>query len=314
MRALVTGAAGFIGSHLVDQLLAAGHEVVGVDCFTENYDQGAKRANLEDARTSALFVIEERDLAVDALEPLLDGIDVIFHVAAQPGVRASWGTGFEPYVRRNVIATQRLLEASHERGVARLVNSSSSSVYGNAERCPTSELDLPAPVSPYGVTKLAAEHLATLYATNFGVHTVSLRYFTVYGPRQRPDMAMHRMIEAALGGAPFPLNGDGSQVRDFTFVHDAVRANLAAATSDVRPGSVFNIGGGSMTPLGDVLSTVEELTGHRVPLDCHPAAAGDPARTGADTTRAAAELGWHPEVPIGEGLARQVAWHRARAR
>ena len=312
MRALVTGAAGFIGSHLTDSLLDSGEEVIGVDSLTDYYDPKVKRRNLESALSTARFELRTDDLAADPLEPLMEGVDCVFHLAAQPGVRASWGPTFAEYVARNVLATQRLLEAAKHAGIARFVNSSSSSVYGSAPLYPTDEATLPSPVSPYGVTKLAAEHLVTLYGTNYELPTVSLRYFTVYGPRQRPDMAMHRMVEAVLTHGSFPLYGDGQQVRDFTYVDDAVRANLLAAGADVEPGLVCNVGGGAMTVLGDVMRIVEELTGEVLELDRRPRPPGDPNKTGADTTKAHRELGWSPTVTIREGLDRQVAWQRAK--
>jgi nucleoside-diphosphate-sugar epimerase len=303
MRALVTGAAGFIGSHLVEALVADGHDVHAIDAFTPYYDPALKRCQAD-----ALPVpVETVDLCAGDLGPLVD-VDVVFHLAGQPGVRLSFGTGFDEYLRWNVASTQRLLEACVHGGQPRVVYSSSSSVYGAAERFPVSEDDLPRPVSPYGVTKLAAEHLCRLYSANFGLPTVSLRYFTVYGPRQRPDMAMHRLIRCALTGEAFPLNGDGSQVRDFTYVSDAIRSNLLAATAEVPSGSVYNIGGGSAISMAQVIEIVEELTGRTIVLDRRPAAPGDPARTGADVSRASGELGWSPQVPIRTGLAREHEW------
>ena len=311
---LVTGAAGFIGSHLVDRLLAMGRSVIGVDLFTDYYDTSIKRSNLDAARHEARFELVEIDLARDDVDELVEGVDVIFHLAGQPGVRASWGAGFDEYLNRNILATQRLLEACKGKTLERFVFSSSSSVYGAAPRFPTCEADLPAPMSPYGVTKLAAEHLCGLYAQAFGVPTIALRYFTVYGPRQRPDMAMHRLVESALQGTRFPLHGDGSQVRDFTYVDDAVAANVVAAEVRSEPGTVLNIGGGAMTALRDVIATIERLTERSIALDHLPIAPGDPARTGADTTRAREILGWAPAVAIDEGLARQVEWQKASRR
>src|SRR5437588_1336496 len=213
MRAVVTGVAGFIGSHLAEALVGRGHRVTGVDCFTPFYDPARKRENLATLVDDAGFDLVEGDICALDLAPVLDGADVVFHQAAQPGVRLSWSTSFAVYEQCNVLATQRLLEAARLAGVGRIVYASSSSVYGNAARYPTSEDALPRPHSPYGVTKLAAEHLCALYGANWGLHTVSLRYFSVYGPRQRPDMALHRLVEAALGGDPFPLYGAGGQVR-----------------------------------------------------------------------------------------------------
>lgn len=313
MQALVTGAAGFIGSTLVDHLLAEGHAVRGVDCFVPFYPEADKRANVAGALASPAFELVEADLRGADLAALLDGVDVVFHLAAQAGVRTSWAEGFEDYVSLNVLATQRLLEACRGRALDRLVYASSSSVYGQAARYPTDEGDLPAPHSPYGVTKLAGEHLCSLYGANHGVPTVSLRYFTVYGPRQRPDMALHRLVEHGLAGTAFPLYGDGRQQREFTFVDDVVRATALAATADVPAGAVVNVAGGSETLLSELIDLVGETLGRPVALDRRPAAAGDVARTGGATERARTLLGWSPRVPLREGVEAQVAWHRARA-
>jgi UDP-glucuronate 4-epimerase len=312
VRALVTGVAGFIGSHLAERLAAEGHSVVGVDCLTNYYDREQKRANLLGLNGLSDCVVVDADLRTADLEPLLDGIEFVFHQAGQPGVRASWASGFASYVEHNVLATQRLLEGVRERPVTRFVFASSSSVYGNAPAYPTTEDDLPRPQSPYGVTKLAAEHLCGVYARTWGVPSVSLRYFTVYGPRQRPDMAMHRLIEAGLSGERFPMYGDGHQVRDFTFVDDVVAANLRAAASEVPAGSVINVAGGSSTTLLDVVGTVGELVGRSVELERRPTQPGDVERTGGSTNRARDLLGWEPHVPLRDGLAKQVAWHRER--
>jgi nucleoside-diphosphate-sugar epimerase len=312
MRALVTGAAGFIGSTLTQRLAEVGHDVVALDSITPYYDERQKRSNLDEvARTPRCRVIIE-DLRTADLAPMLDGIDVVFHQAGQPGVRASWDAGFAGYVEQNILVTQRLLEAAKRTALRRFVFASSSSVYGDADRYPTVEEDLPAPRSPYGVTKLAAEHLAGVYARNFGVPTVSLRYFTVYGPRQRPDMAMHRLFEAALDGRPFPMFGDGTQIRDFTFVDDVVAANVAAATNDVEPGTVLNVCGGGSTSLLEVVAIVGDVIGREVILDRRPVEAGDVVRTGGSGARAFEALGWAPTVTVRDGLARQGAWHRDR--
>lgn len=320
MKALVTGAAGFVGSHLAEQLLAAGHTVRGVDCFTPYYDPAAKRSNLEALLAHAGFELIEVDLRIAPIEPLLSTTDAVFHQSGQPGVRPSWSDGFEQYVEHNVVVTQRLLEAARRQPVDRLVFASSSSVYGNAVAYPSRETDLPRPHSPYGVTKLAAEHLCGLYSANWGLATVALRYFTVYGPRQRPDMATHRLIEAAMGPKEpgrgqertFPLYGDGAQVRDFTYVGDVVAANLAAAGADVAPGTVINVAGGSSCTLANLVDLVGDVVGREVPLDRRPPEPGDVGRTGGAIDRAAELLGWEPRVDLRTGVARQVEWHAGR--
>jgi len=312
VRALVTGVAGFIGSTLTDTLLARGDHVVGVDCFTPYYDRAAKDANLAAARQSDRFELIEIDLRSDDVESLVDGVDVVFHQAAQPGVRLSWSEGFADYVGHNVLATQRVLEAVKATTSAKVVYASSSSVYGNAPSYPTTEDDLPRPHSPYGVTKLAAEHLCNLYAANWNVHTVSLRYFTVYGPRQRPDMAFHRLLEAVLSGRSFPLYGDGSAVRDFTFVGDAVAANLAAADRDTEPGTVVNVAGGSSIAMRDLLELAGDVVGAPVEVESLPNQPGDVARTGGTIDRAQRLLGWEPITDLRAGLTAQADWHRAR--
>ena len=308
MRALVTGAAGFVGSHLGKRLGEAGFHVVGVDSVTDYYDTAIKRANIEGAIESGLEFVEA-DLNTADLASLLDGVDVVFHLAGQPGVRSSWGFEFSTYTRENIEATQRLLEACRGRpDLKRLVYASSSSVYGNAERYPTRETDRPQPVSPYGVTKLAAEHLCTLYAANFGLPTVSLRFFTVYGPGQRPDMAFTRFTKAAVRGEEITVYGTGEQVRDFTYVGDVVEANLLAATTDVAPGTVLNVAGGSHTTVNEVLAIIEGLTGAKVPVERIEAVVGDVLRTGGDTTAITTVLGWKPIVSLEEGIARQLEW------
>jgi nucleoside-diphosphate-sugar epimerase len=313
VRALVTGAAGFVGSHLADALVARGDDVVAVDCFTPYYDEATKRANLRELLVSPRASFVETDLRTADLDALLDGVDVVFHEAAQAGVRLSWSDGFADYVGHNVLATQRLLEAVQHAGRAcRLVYASSSSVYGNQSRYPVTEDDLPRPYSPYGVTKLAGEHLCALYAENWGVHTVALRYFTVFGPRQRPDMSIHRLCEAALRGGSFPRYGDGHQQREFTYVADIVAANLAAATADVAPGTSMNLAGGGEITLNELIQLVEELAGKPVAIDEHDSFAGDARRNGGATERAHALLGWAPAVSLREGIAAQLAWHASR--
>lgn len=311
MRALVTGAAGFIGSHLSEALSQAGHQVRGVDAFTDYYDVAIKRRNALEAGRSNGVEILEADLLTCDLEALLDGVDVVYHQAGQPGVRLSWAEGFERYNAANVLATQRLLEAVRVSGVRRLVYASSSSVYGNAAVYPTPESALPAPHSPYGVTKLAGEHLCNLYAANWGVSTVALRYFTVFGPRQRPDMAMHRFIDAAMNGGTLCLYGDGEQVRDFTFVADVVAANLAAGEADVAPGTVVNVAGGGSVSVNGLLALLEELVEGKLDVQRLPDQPGDVRATGGTIARAAEQLHWHPQVDVATGLARQLEWQRA---
>jgi nucleoside-diphosphate-sugar epimerase len=313
VTALVTGAAGFIGSTLVDDLLADGQQVRGVDCFSPYYDLGIKRENIAGAVGDRdHFELVQADLLTAYLEALLDGVDVVYHHAAQPGVRLSWSEHFDVYARCNVLATQRLLEASVRAGVERFVYASSSSIYGNADHYPTDETVSPRPHSPYGVTKLAAEHLCNAYAANHGLRTISLRYFTVYGPRQRPDMAIHKLIEGALDDEPFPLYGDGSHSRDFTFVGDVVAANRAAAVADVAPGTVINVCGGAGTTMAELIDAVGEAVGRPVRVDRQAEQPGDVRRTGGDGTRALDLLGWKPAHSVADGVAAQVAWHRAR--
>ena len=312
MHALVTGAAGFVGSHLVDALVARGDTVVGVDCFTPYYDIAQKRANAA-AIAGPAFELVDADLRVAAIEPLLDGVDVVFHQAAQPGVRLSWSSGFREYVEQNVIVTQRLLDALPVAGSRRFVYASSSSIYGEQRRYPTNEDDVPAPFSPYGVTKLAAEQLCSVYAANFGIRTVSLRYFTVFGPRQRPDMSIHRLCEAALTGGVFPRYGDGSQIREFTFVSDIVAGNLAAATADVAPGAIVNLAGGGEITVADLIVLVGEIAGTEIKVDALPLEPGDSKRNGGAVERARELLGWEPNVSLRDGVGAQLDWHRARS-
>ena len=307
MVALVTGAAGFIGSHLAEALVRRGDSVRAIDSFTPYYDPAIKRRHAA-ALAEHGITIDDFDLRSGELATLLDGIDAVFHCAAQPGVRASWDSGFSTYVEQNVLVTQRLLEACRQTEIRRFVYSSSSSIYGNASTYPTREDQTPAPVSPYGVTKLAGEHLCNVYASNFGVPTLSLRYFTVYGPRQRPDMAMWRLIDATQTGKPFPMFGDGSQIRDFTFVGDVVRANLAAADALVSAGAVVNVAGAGSTTLREVIDIVARCTGSKVPVDALPAQPGDVERTGGSVDLARDMLSWEPLVDVTEGIARQVAW------
>ena len=303
-RYVVTGCAGFIGSHLSEALIADGHEVVGVDAFTDYYERTAKLANLEGLRLEPGFSLVEADLADARLEPLVDDADGIFHLAAQPGVRGSWGTSFSIYVHDNIVATQRVFEAAVAAGL-RVVFASSSSVYGDAETFPTSESAVPRPISPYGVTKLSCEHLARAYERSFGLDWRGMRYFTVYGPRQRPDMAFTRILTALVEGSEFELNGTGEQSRDFTYVADAVSATVAAMGGGPE-GAVYNVGGGSETSIRAVIELCEELAGSDLRVARQPGAAGDVRRTAADTEQIRRCLGWTPAVPLAEGLASQL--------
>ena len=306
---VVTGVAGFIGSHLAEALIERGHEVVGIDCFTPAYPPAAKRRNLAQLVGHPAFRLVEGDLVTLALDAWLEGAEVVFHQAAQPGVRASWGRDFSVYVHHNILATQCLLEACARTRVPRLVAASSSSVYGDAPAYPTTEESITRPVSPYGVTKLASEHLCLAYARP-GVSELSvatLRYFTVYGPRQRPDMAFRRFLEAAYADRPIVVYGDGMQTRDFTHVRDAVRANLLAMSAPVAAEAI-NVGGGRRVTLNETLELIQRSSGRRLRIERVPAQAGDARHTGADGTRAEALLGYRPEVSLEEGLTDQAAW------
>jgi nucleoside-diphosphate-sugar epimerase len=312
VKAVVTGAAGFIGSHVTESLLADGHEVLGIDAFTDYYARAAKEKNLEGPRGHRSFRLVEGRLQDLDLRPLLDGASQVFHLAAQAGVRASWGRDFAHYTDHNVLATQRLLEAARAAGNVRLVYASSSSVYGDAPGLPLREDARCEPVSPYGVTKLAAEHLCVLYARSYGVPTASLRYFTVYGPRQRPDMAFHKFLKAARDGQPIHVFGDGTQTRDFTFVSDIVAATRAAANSG-RPGAVYNVGGGERVVLNDVLKLIEDVTARRLTVIRDDVQKGDMRDTFADTTAAHRDLGFRSTVSLAEGLGREWQWIQGQA-
>jgi UDP-glucose 4-epimerase len=307
VKAVVTGCAGFIGSHLSASLLDRGADVTGVDCFTDYYPRAVKESNLAPLRERGRFRFVEDRLERMDLAPVVDGATHVFHLAAQAGVRKSWGRDFRTYTVDNVDATQALLEAVKGRPIARLVYASSSSVYGDAAAIPMREDERPQPVSPYGVTKLAAEQLCCLYHANFGVPAVSLRYFTVYGPRQRPDMAFHRFLRAALKGDPITLYGDGTQTRDFTFVADAVAATVAAGDRGT-PGGVYNIGGGSRVSMTEVLALLERVVGRPLEVRREPPQKGDMRDTYADTSRARADLRFAPSTTLEEGLRAEKDW------
>ena len=303
MKALVTGCAGFIGSHLVDKLLEQGYEVTGIDCFTDYYPREIKETNISTALKNNNFkLIEEDILNIDKYPK----VDYVFHEAAQAGVRASWGKSFEIYTRNNVVATQKMLEFYKDSDITKFVYASSSSVYGDAE-LPMKEDSLLKPVSPYGVTKLAGENLCYLYWKNYGVPTVSLRYFTVYGPRQRPDMGIHKFARAIHKGDEITIYGDGTQSRDFTFVDDAVAANILAAEND-SVGEVFNIGGGSRISVNRLIKMMEDITEKKAKIKYIEKQKGDVRETLADVNKARAMLNWSSKVDISKGLKCSIEW------
>jgi UDP-glucuronate 4-epimerase len=313
-RALVTGCAGFIGSHLTDALLGDGHSVLGIDCFNDNYAPADKHANLERAREFDAFELLDADLVEADADALLEQVDVIYHLAGEPGVRSSWGSRFDRYTHHNVAATQRLLEAAKARPEKRFVYASSSSVYGDALALPTAEDAAPRPLSPYGVTKLAAEHLCVLYGEEHDVSTVCLRFFSVYGPRQRPDMAFRRFCEAIVRRAPIEVYGDGGQTRDFTFVGDIVAAVRAAGGLPlIRPGRVYNVGGGDSVTLNRCLETLAGIVGRPLDVRRRERRSGDVRDTGADTRRARTELGFDPVTTLEAGLRAEFEWVCARS-
>jgi len=303
MKAFVTGCAGFIGSHLVDRLLNEGYEVIGIDCFTDYYPRETKEKNVENALKNRNFTLIEEDIL--SLEEFPE-VDYVFHEAAQAGVRKSWGKDFEIYTRNNVLATQKLLEFYKDKRINKFVFASSSSVYGDAE-LPMKEDSLLKPVSPYGVTKLAGEKLCYLYYKNYGVPIVSLRYFTVYGPRQRPDMAIHKFVKAILNDEEIIIFGDGEQTRDFTYVDDIIEATILAAKSDIE-GEVFNIGGGSRISVNELIRTIEEVIGKNTRIKYIENQRGDVRDTLADITKANKVLGYFPKVDLRKGLSEYVRW------
>ena len=308
---LLTGVAGFIGSHLGESLVASGCAVRGVDAFTDTYAPARKRANLAALAGSPSFELVTADLARDDLPGLLHDVDAVVHLAGEPGVTASWGAAFGTYVERNVVATQRLLEAATTAGVRRFVYASSSSVYGPEAR-PQTESAVPRPLSPYGASKLAGEVLVGAYAQQRGLPTVALRYFSVYGPRQRPDMAAHRFIEALLDGRPIPIHGDGRQARDFTYVGDVVAATAAAVTAPVAPGTVLNIARGEPVEVHDLVALLAGELGVDALVERHPHRAGDTPRTEGCADAARVLLRWRPVTDLRTGLRRQIDWHLGR--
>jgi len=307
MKALVTGCAGFIGSHVAERLIKDGYEVIGIDCFSDYYSRAIKEKNLDELVKSDNFHFVEADIIQTNIGDLVKEVDYIFHQSAQAGVRASWGDTFKIYCDNNILATQKLLEGCKGTKVKKFVYGSSSSVYGDTESLPMKETDIPRPVSPYGVSKLAGEHLCYLYWKNYRVPTVSLRYFTVYGPRQRPDMAFHKFIKAIFNEDQIKIYGDGRQTRDFTYVLDIVNANMLAAKSDYR-GEAFNIGGGTRITLMGAIKILEKIIGKKAILDYIEPQKGDVRDTYADITKAKNLLGYNPRVSIEEGLRQEVDW------
>ena len=309
MRALVTGVAGFIGSQLSESLLGDGWDVLGIDSFSDYYERWIKERNLSASHADPRFRFVQADLADTDLAPLLDDVDYVFHLAARAGVRSSWGVSFDQYLRDNLLATQRLLEACKGREIKKLILASSSSIYGDAKAFPISESTSPLPISPYGLTKLAAENLCRLYWRSYEIPAVSLRFFTVYGPRQRPDMAFHVFGRALHTNAPIEIFGDGRQSREFTYVGDVVRAVQLAALH-AGPGSVYNIGGGGEVSLNDAVRMLMDISQTEVPVRFGQSQAGDARRTVADTSQAQQDLAFQPEVTLREGLEREWEWLR----
>ncbi|MBU4265940.1 MAG: GDP-mannose 4,6-dehydratase [Candidatus Altiarchaeota archaeon] len=307
MNSLVTGCAGFIGSWLSERLLELGHEVIGVDCFIDYYPRGMKEMNLKPLRGNENFLFIPYSLLNLDLNEILKDVDYVFHQAAQAGVRHSWGRNFGVYTDNNILATQRLLEACRNSDVKKVIYASSSSVYGDVDSLPMKESDLPRPVSPYGVSKLAGEHLCHLYHKNYGINSMSLRYFTIYGPRQRPDMAFNKFTRAILNDKEITIYGNGKQTRDFTYVDDAIEANILAMKSQQKDG-VYNIAGGSKTTVNDCIKILEEIIGKKAIVRNIETQKGDVKHTYADTSRAAKDLGYKSKVSLREGLEKEVEW------
>jgi UDP-glucose 4-epimerase len=311
VKILVTGACGFIGTTLCEELLIQGYEVLGLDSFTTNYSVSIKRLNNSYLNTFENFTLIESDLLSIDLDPILREVNLIFHLAGQPSVNYSWALNFQTYSDRNIVATQKLLHAiekTNKPSEFKLVFASSSSIYGDINTGQISEDHKKHPISPYGVSKLAAENLVTLYGTEIGINTVSLRYFTVFGPRQRPDMAFHKIISSIFKEQDFSLYGDGSQSRDFTYVSDIVRATISAGFKSVEPGSVFNIGGGAPTSLNHAIQIIESITNRKVKIQANPVGPGNPIKTSANCSKAIEILNWEPTESLTTGLEKQIKW------
>ena len=309
-KCLVTGAAGFIGSHLSEQLVDSGCEVIGIDRLTNYYSEKIKEANIEKLKESPLFTFYQDNLLTIDLQSILQGVDFVFHQAAQPRVRSSWGKNFDVYTQNNILATQRLLEAVKGMSIRRFVFASSSSIYGDTEDLPMTEDSAPKPVSPYGVSKLAAEHLCYLYWKIFGVPVIALRYFTVFGPRQRPDMAFHKFIKAMSHSEEILIYGNGEQTRDFTFVDDVVEANIQLMGTNLESGDVFNIAGGSRVTINEVIRILERILNTKANVKYVQPQNDDVAHTYADTSKAMEHLGYKPQHKLEEGLEEEISWIR----
>jgi len=304
-KILITGCAGFIGSNLVESLLRMDYKVMGLDCFTDYYSSEIKKKNMINFVNNKNFVFIKNDLNVADLKNIIEDVDYIFHLAAQPGVRASWGQNFEIYIKNNILATQKILEACKDSDIKKFIFSSSSSVYGNANKLPINEDAMKTPISPYGVTKLAAENLCNLYYENYNIPTVSLRYFTVYGPRQRPDMAFHKFIYTILNNGPITVYGNGKQTRDFTYILDVIDATILAMRNGVN-GEVYNIGGGSRISVSDVIKIIEQITKKKARIEYKQFQKGDVKDTYADINKAKNRLKYQPNVNIKTGLKLQI--------
>jgi len=308
MKALVTGTAGFIGSHLAKRLLSDGFEVVGIDCFNDYYPVAIKENNLASFRQNKNFNLIKGDILDLELSETLKGVDYVFHEAAQPGVRASWGSSFPLYIRNNIAVIQKLLEVLKSQKIKKMIFASSSSVYGDSRQCPIRENVIPRPISPYGVTKLAAENLCYLYYKNYDIPVVSLRYFTVYGPGQRPDMAFNGFIRSLIRNEEIPIYGNGEQTRDFTYISDVISANIGALDDRCLPGEIFNVGGGANISINGAIKMLEDISGKKAKVKYYEPQKGDILHTAADISKARSTFGYNAKVGIRDGLANEYKW------